>query len=114
MRYVEDVSHAAASGPVAEIYEQIRRDFGAVPDPFLLHSASPRLLGGVWAACRETLVAGRAPRHLTELVATVVSQINSCPYCVDAHTTMLRAENDWRLNHIPKLWIRKVFGPCEW
>src|ERR1039458_7936700 len=91
MRYVEDVSPAAASGPVAEIYEQIRLDFGAVPDPFLLHSASPRLLGGVWAACRETLVAGRAPRHLTELVATVVSQINSCPYCVDAHTTMLRA-----------------------
>jgi len=76
---------------VAEIYGQIRRDFGAVPDPFLLHSASPRLLGGVWAVCRETLVAGRAPRRLTELVATVVSQINSCPYCVDAHTTMLRA-----------------------
>lgn len=92
IRYVEAVSPASASGPVAEIYGQIRRDFGAVPDPFLLHSASPRLLGGVWAACRETLVAGRAPRHLTELVATVVSQINSCPYCVDAHTTMLRAD----------------------
>jgi AhpD family alkylhydroperoxidase len=92
IRYVEDVSPGDATGRVAEIYEQIRRDFGAVPDPFLLHSASPRLLGGVWAACRETLVAGRAPRHLTELVATVVSQINSCPYCVDAHTTMLRAD----------------------
>ena len=90
--YVEVVSPAAASGTLAEIYGQIRRDFGAVPDPFLLHSASPRLLGGVWAACRETLVAGRAPRHLTELVATVVSQINSCSYCVDAHTTMLRAD----------------------
>ena len=77
---------------MAEIYGQIRRDFGAVPDPFLLHSANPRLLGGVWAVCRETLVASRAPRHLTELVATVVSQINSCPYCVDAHTTMLRAD----------------------
>jgi AhpD family alkylhydroperoxidase len=77
---------------VAEIYGQIRRDFGAVPDPFRLHSASPRLLGGVWAVCRETLVAGRGPRHLRELVATVVSQINSCPYCVDAHTTMLHAD----------------------
>jgi len=92
IRYVEDVSPGDATGRVAEIYGQIRRDFGAVPDPFLLHSASPRLLGGVWAVCRETLVAGRAPRHLTELVATVVSQINSCPYCVDAHTTMLRAD----------------------
>jgi AhpD family alkylhydroperoxidase len=77
---------------VGEIYGQIRRDFGAVPDPFLLHSCSPRLLGGVWAVCRETLVAGRAQRHLTELIATVVSQINSCPYCVDAHATMLRAD----------------------
>jgi AhpD family alkylhydroperoxidase len=92
IRYVEYVSPAAAGGSVAEMYAQIRRDFGAVPDPFLLHSGSPRLLGGVWAACRETLVAGRAPRHSTELVATVVSQINACPYCVDAHTTMLRAD----------------------
>ncbi len=91
IRYVEDVSPARASGVVAEIYEQIRRDFGAVPDPFRLHSASPRLLGGVWAVCRETLLAGRAPRYLSELVATVVSQLNACPYCVDAHATMLRA-----------------------
>jgi AhpD family alkylhydroperoxidase len=91
IRYVEDVSPRSAAGLVADIYGQIQRDFGAVPDPFRLHSVSPRLLGGVWAACRETLVAGRAPRHLSELVATVVSQINSCPYCVDAHATMLRA-----------------------
>ena len=91
IRHVGAVSPREASGPVAEVYGKIRRDFGVVADPFLLHSASPRLLGGVWAVCRETLVAGRAPRHLTELVATVVSQINSCPYCVDAHTTRLRA-----------------------
>ena len=91
IRHVGAVSPREASGPVAEIYVQIRHDFGAVPDPFLLHSASARLLSGVWAVCRETLVAGRAPRHLTELVATVVSQVNTCPYCVDAHTTMLRA-----------------------
>jgi hypothetical protein len=32
IRYVEHVSPAAASGRVAEIYRQIRRDFGAVPD----------------------------------------------------------------------------------
>jgi AhpD family alkylhydroperoxidase len=90
--YLEDVRPAAATGQVAEIYGQIQRDFGSVPDPFRLHCASPRLLGGVWGICRETLVAGRAPRHLTELVATVVSQRNACPYCVDAHTTMLRAD----------------------
>jgi AhpD family alkylhydroperoxidase len=93
IRHLEDVRPAAtATGSVAEIYAQIQRDFGAVPDPFRLHSASPRLLAGVWGICRETLLASRAPRHLTELVATVVSQTNACPYCVDAHATMLRAD----------------------
>ncbi len=75
-----------------EMYSQIKHDFGAVVEPFLIHSLSPKLLGGVWAACRETeLITDIVPRNAKELIASTVSQINKCPYCVDAHTIMLNA-----------------------
>lgn len=80
-----------ADGRVAEIYSEIRHDFGAVVEPFTLHSSSPDLLAGVWRIFRESLVVGQAPRHLKEAVATAVSESNRCPWCVDAHTIMLHA-----------------------
>ena len=91
IKYVSTVRPSAADGLVAEVYRQIRRDFGAVAGPLRLHSAAPELLAGAWCACRETLVAGDVPREHKETVAAVVSEINRCPWCVDAHTTMLRA-----------------------
>ncbi len=80
-----------AKGAVAEVYAEVRRDFGAVVEPFTLHSSAPELLAGVWHIFRESLVAGEAPRYLKEAVATAVSESNRCPWCVDAHTIMLHA-----------------------
>lgn len=70
---------------------QIRRDFGALVDPFLLHAPAPELLAGVWMACRECELVGRVPRASKEAVATAISRLNQCPYCVDAHAVMLHA-----------------------
>jgi AhpD family alkylhydroperoxidase len=80
-----------AEGAVADIYAEIRHDFGAVVDPFTLHSPAPELLAAVWPMFREPLIAGEAPRYLKEAVATAVSESNRCPWCVDAHTIMLHA-----------------------
>lgn len=91
IKYASTVRPSAADGLVAEVYRQIRRDFGAVAGPLRLHSAAPELLAGAWCACRETLVAGNVPRERKETVAAMVSEINRCPWCIDAHTTMLRA-----------------------
>jgi AhpD family alkylhydroperoxidase len=57
----------------------------------MLHRPIPELLAAFWGALRETLVAGRVPRAEKEAVALVVSKLNRCPYCVDAHSTMLTA-----------------------
>lgn len=91
INYLTTVGPSAARGRLREIYDQIKEDFGIIPDPFILHSPIPDLLAGTWAVCRESLIAGRAPRHHTEAIATAVSEANDCPYCVDAHSTMLRA-----------------------
>ena len=41
--------------------------------------------------CRETELVGEVAREVKEAVAAAVSQLNTCPYCVDAHTIMLCA-----------------------
>jgi AhpD family alkylhydroperoxidase len=94
IKYIKPVSEAAAEGLVAEVYSQIKEDFGMLVEPFTLHSPSPQLLAGIWMATRESLVTGNIRRAIKEAVAATVSRINQCPYCVDAHTIMLHATSE--------------------
>ena len=88
---VEVIPPRRADGLVEQVYAEIRHDFGAVVEPFTLHSPAPELLAGVWRVFRESLLVGEVDRYLKEAVATTVSETNSCPWCVDAHTVMLHA-----------------------
>jgi AhpD family alkylhydroperoxidase len=91
IRYIKPVAPNSAEGLVARVYPQIKKEFGALVEPFTLHSPSPELLAGAWGACRESLLVGSVRRDIKEAVAATVSRINQCPYCVDAHTIMLNA-----------------------
>jgi AhpD family alkylhydroperoxidase len=92
VKYVTPVSRSAAEGTVAKVYEGIREEFGVHAEAFTLHSPLPEVLAGIWMLCRETLIAnGAVERPAKEAVATAVSSINRCPYCVDAHAAMLAA-----------------------
>lgn len=86
VKYVSPVAPGSAEGLVAQVYVQMKRDFGVIPEPFTLHSPVPNLLAGVWSIARETLVAGHVRRGHKEVVATAVAEINRCPWCVDAHS----------------------------
>jgi AhpD family alkylhydroperoxidase len=88
IRYVTRPDYERASGLAAQVLEQAEREFQAVP-PVTLHFASPTLMAAVAGAIREVFAAGAVDRRRRELVATVTSKINTCPYCVDAHTMML-------------------------
>lgn len=88
IRYLGTVPTANAQGLVAEVYDQMRREFQLVP-PVTLHAPNPELLAGVWGMLRETIVAGPVDRTLREVVCEAVSQINQCTFCVDAHSTLL-------------------------
>lgn len=91
VKYVQPVAAGSAVGLVGQVYAQIKRDFGALVEPFTLHSPSPGLLAGAWMACRESQLVGNVRREIKEAVAATVSGINQCRYCVDAHTIMLNA-----------------------
>jgi AhpD family alkylhydroperoxidase len=94
VKHVQAISTRAAHGRLAEIYQQIEHGFAVMP-PFSLHSPAPDVLAGLWVFLAETLTAsGQVPRRYKESVATAVSQINQCPYCVDAHAMMLHGVAD--------------------
>ena len=94
IKYVRPIPAPAADGPLGEAYRQIRREMAGVPEPFLIHSPAPDLLLGVWSTFRESLVAGHVRRGLKELVATQISRLNQCSWCVEAHTLSLHATGD--------------------
>ena len=87
VRWLSQPEIGRAAGLAAEVYRQLDEEFMAVP-PVTLHHLNPQLMAGVWSACRESLVVG-PDRAMKELIAVAVSQANRCPYCVQAHTSML-------------------------
>ncbi len=92
---IQIVAPEQASGHIDEIYRQARYetlgDMGQVPEPFTVHSPAPDLLAGVWSIFRESLLVGHVDHGLKQVVATAVSQINACPWCVDAHGIVVYA-----------------------
>jgi AhpD family alkylhydroperoxidase len=93
-RQIRHIAPAAADPRTATVRQQIENDFGPLVPPFALHLPSPDALCAYWAIFREPTYGRRVERATKEAVAAAVSMINTCPYCVDVHTTMLTALGD--------------------
>jgi AhpD family alkylhydroperoxidase len=94
INHIQPVEPRQADGVVADVYAEARRDFGRLPEPVSMLSPNEALLAAWWAALRETLIAGEVPRGRKEAVAAAVAATQRCPWCIDAHTTMLYATGD--------------------
>ncbi|CAM4330110.1 alkylhydroperoxidase AhpD family core domain protein [Mycobacterium basiliense] len=91
INHIEPVTPRRAVGCVADVYAEVRHDFGRVVEPMVMFSPDERLLAAAWATVRESLMAGQVPRARKEAVAAAVAAGLRCPWCVDAHTTLLYA-----------------------
>ena len=90
IKYINYIEPSNATGLITDIYTQMKRDFGRVVEPVALHSIIPELLAHNWSVLRETnVVEDKVKRNVKDAIATAVSKINKCPWCVDAHTIML-------------------------
>lgn len=94
VNHVEPVTPRDARGVVADVYAEARREFGRLPEPVSMLSPDEELLAAWWATLREILLAGHTPRARKEAVAAAVAAIQRCPWCIDAHTTMLYAAGE--------------------
>jgi uncharacterized peroxidase-related enzyme len=89
------VEEADASGEVAEAYQYFREHFGrpTVPGILKCFSSSPEMLR-IIIQLGSTLVfsEGVLGRRMKEMIATYVSALNECPYCLDSHAASLAAQ----------------------
>jgi len=87
------VEEAEATGEVAELYERFRTHFGRprVPGILKCFATHPALLRNMMGLAEELLfVDGYLARRHKEMIATLVSTENACPYCADSHGYSLR------------------------
>jgi uncharacterized peroxidase-related enzyme len=87
------VEEAEATGEIAELYERYRSHFGrpTVPGILKCFATHPVLLRNMMGLAEGMLFAdGYLTRRHKELIATLVSTANTCPYCADSHGYSLR------------------------
>jgi len=87
------VEEADATGEVAELYERFRSHFGRPKVPGILKcfATHPALLRNMMGLAENLLfVDGFLTRRHKEMIATLVSTENTCPYCADSHGYSLR------------------------
>jgi hypothetical protein len=89
MRYVTAISRRDATGLVADIYDQVSKDF-FINGSITSHSKVPELMAGMWTLGRESiLVNDKVSRTLKEAMGAILSRINDCPYCGDMFVSLV-------------------------
>jgi len=81
-----------ASGALADAYESFRTKFGRpdVPPILKCFSSAPKLLDQIMQMSSGLLFSdGMLGRRTKEMIASHVSRLNECPYCLDSHAFFL-------------------------
>jgi uncharacterized peroxidase-related enzyme len=93
MTTIPIVDEDAATGAVAEAYADYRAHFGRdqVPGILKCFATHPPLLEQMIALASTLLFTeSHLSRKVKEMIATRVSVLNACPYCLDSHAFFLR------------------------
>lgn len=76
---------------VIEIFTEIEKAFGKLPNLFKAYSHYPPLLKANWEKVKAVLMQGSLSPKTKQAIAVLVSKDNSCNYCVAAHRQALRS-----------------------
>ncbi len=87
------ISEQEATGKIRDVYDDIRKNFGMVPNLFkTMAAADPDWLAVVWERQKAVMLhPGPLDRKTRELIAMTVSIVNHCDYCSLAHEASARA-----------------------
>ncbi len=92
MAWIRVIEEPEAQGKLKEYYEEIRRARGKVANIMRVHSLQPEVMMAHLNFYRTIMLGPSGlSRHQRELLATVVSALNGCAYCVRHHAEALRA-----------------------
>jgi uncharacterized peroxidase-related enzyme len=87
------VEESEACGETAEAYQYFRENFGRPEVPGILKcfSSSPAMLRTIMQMASILIFSeGLLGRRMKEMIATYVSSLNACPYCLDSHGFSLK------------------------
>jgi len=87
------IEESAATGEVAALYDYFRTHFGRPDVPGILKcfATHPPLLKHMMDLSESLIFAdGALTRRHKEMIATLISEQNLCPYCADSHGYFLR------------------------
>lgn len=90
MDRVTPITKEKASPAVKDIYQNIEKKLGRIPNIFLNMGNSPAVLQGYFALNDAADKTSLSPK-LREQIALVVSQTNDCNYCLSAHSAIAKS-----------------------
>ncbi len=95
MPIINTVAPDTASGPVAEVYRDIAKVFGRVPNAMQMYSASPALLAQQWESLSYYFKHPSLSFPLLATIRMLVSQENACHYCIGMNGGLLIQMAGW-------------------
>jgi len=92
MAWIRVIDEADAEGKLRECYDEIKKARGKIANIMKVHSLQPEAMQAHLNFYREIMFRSSGlSRRQRELLATVVSALNGCAYCVKHHSEALRA-----------------------
>jgi len=87
---ISSITEAAAKGNVKKVYDELKDSLGIVPNVFKALSLWPEGLELYVAMVKGTMFADtKLTRAVKEMIASTVSRINQCDYCVGHHKNFM-------------------------
>ncbi len=78
-----------ATGEVKKIFDEMQSMLGMVPNGMKLWSANPKALQMQWAVMKAVMHKDKEEQKLYAMIRYLVSDKNSCSYCIGFNSTML-------------------------
>ena len=89
MPIISTISPDRATGKVADVYQQVAKAMGRVPNAVIMYSSSPTLLEQQWQMMGYYMNHPNLSFPLLTTMRMLVSQENDCAYCVGMNASLL-------------------------
>ncbi|MGW3915212.1 carboxymuconolactone decarboxylase family protein [Streptomyces sp. NPDC005070] len=83
------IEPATATAEVAELYAEMKKTIGVIPNMAQYMANSPAVLKA-WLSLSGTLNQGALPGGVRERLALSTAEFNRCSYCLSAHTFLAK------------------------
>jgi uncharacterized peroxidase-related enzyme len=87
MQTLKTVDPAGARGKTKQIFDNLQKNLGVVPNLMRTLANSPAALNA-YMSFNAALGKGKLPAQLREQLAIAVANVNSCGYCLSAHNAL--------------------------